>query len=740
MNILNGILAILILLGAVACGTQVSETDAESATESQKSEDFPSGLELLENNSAKAIVSCTPQNSLKFVLAQNKNSRIVCRERTKLDPTRTVGPVCAGGAVITDFTSNTNWVDCEDLVVCGKKPKNIQELSSSSTTQMRQLQFSGLPWGCQGEVEFAIKTQVDTPDAVKKIAINITPPDCPLCSVSNTRTCEVCGTDTVSPEILDVFTESSTCNRIRTLVFAKDDNSGLHAEPYSFDGGVTWQTDSFQDKTGLTLNVPALQIWVRDRAGNIAKYSKALAATSSPCPCATPWGETVPHGQVLTAYKTPTVMCTTTCEANSQSRTCNNGVLSGTAEFGAKSCSVTGCPKCQLPWGAEIDHGVKVTAFNLSSAPCAGECKSTQLSCERGVLKGEASTHRFKACTFTRASCDCKHAGIVIANGQKRKVYATEEVNCGSTCQEGEVTCTSGELSGMTGYANVSCSPKICKCLSSWGQQVDLNQKISAYKDSTLSCEDTMVCDDPRNKIEIKCTDVIANKFEVIGTGKITDFTQPSCSATVCGCVHLGTVFKPTDPPLKVYKQDKATSPEKCEMTGIIGEVRCRASGKNFITSGDTNTTVFKHTQCQNVTGNASDYDVGAGDGGGANGGVGNDEGEGEGFRRRKKGGGGGDGCKVNEPPYYCYGASGGVSINRSFCFLPGQDGYTAPPTDKKITSQRVSPGGYITAFSQKEVACGDSCSKYMGIISCDHGVMSSKDKYKYLDCREVCP
>jgi hypothetical protein len=716
------VLTTILSLGFIACDSKVTTPEDVKKEEDLKAQNSSSSLELLENNSSKAIESCSPQNSLKFLLTQNSEKIIYCRESTSLDSTLSEGPVCSGGVKLVSFESKTKWVLCDELSVCGQKAKTVFDLAANGSTQMRQLQFTGLPWGCTGEIEVATKEDMDKAELIKKIPIEVKAPACPMCDVSNTRTCEICGVDNKAPEILDVITESSQCNRIRILVFAQDDNSGLNAEAYSFDAGITWQADSFKDFTGLNLAITEQKVWVRDRAGNISKYAKAVAATASPCPCDTPWGERIEHGQVRTAYKTSTVACTTTCAANSQQRTCNNGVLSGTAEFVAKSCQVTGCPKCKLPWGDEIDHGVKVTGYNHSTAACAGECESGVLSCEQGVLKGNVSVYKYKSCQSSRPSCDCRHLGMVIANGQKRKVFAAPEVNCGSTCQEGEVTCVSGELQGNTTYQNASCSPKICKCLTTWGQQIDANQTVDAYKAATMSCDQNMACDNAANKISIKCTDVITNKFELTaGTGQIADFKQPSCSSASCACTHLGMQFKPTDPPLKVYKIEKGVSPDKCELAGNVGEVRCIKSGSNFITQGDTNTNIYKFTQCQN--------------------GVGNDTGDGEGFRRRLKGGGGGgSGCDINQPPYYCYGADGGASVNISMCNLPIEDGYVFTPVDDSDYSQRITPGGYLSAYSRKEVTCGDSCSKYMGIVSCDHGLMSNKTKYPYLNCKEVCP
>ena len=745
--ILKFLFVFILIFSLIGCDSKVVTTeDTQLSEEAQKNVDPDSAFEILENNAKTAQISCSPKNSLRILVTQNKKSLWLCKDQTRLDANLTPGPVCAGGVTLAPFTTSGEWVPCEQVTVCGKAATTVIDLKSTSMAQLRQLQFSNLPWGCKGTID--IKEQTSGTE-LSPVPVAIEAPECPTCAITNTKTCLECGNDVVAPEIIDVFTESFQCNKIRVLVFANDANAGIHENGYSFDGGLTWQADSIKDFTGLTYSSPANSVWVRDRSGNIAKYTKALSATSSPCPCATPWGETIQHGTTLKAFKSTTVACTTTCEANSTSRTCNNGVLSGGAEFVAGTCSVVGCPKCRLPWGDEIDHGISVKAFNRSSAPCAGECLESTLSCDRGNLVGDSATYKAKACSFVKPSCDCQHAGSVLKNGQNRTVFSSAEVPCGSSCQSGTVTCSSGTLTGSTNYNNLGCSPKICKCTTAWGQQIDLNIVVDAYKASTVSCSQNTTCEAATNKIRIQCADVINNRFQLVEstTGNIPDFKQPGCSPEVCGCTHLGVVFKPTDPPLKVYKIAEATPPAKCALNGNSGEVRCTGTSPNFTLAGDTNTSIFKYTQCKDLsvpgigTGTGeSPLNVGVGTGGGAGGGIGNGEGDGEGFRRNFVGPGAGSGCDVNKPPYICWGAGGGVTTTSSFCLLPGNDGYNNAETNSMDFRHRISPGGAIPAYSQKTVACGDSCSKYMGMISCDHGVMSEKTKYRFLNCSETCP
>jgi hypothetical protein len=605
----------------ISCDSKLMTTeDAEIVNAAKSIEDPDSSAILIENTNEASQVTCTPTNSAKVLITQNQKSIALCRDMTSLDPSYSLGPICPGGVSIANFSTKSDWVPCESVTICGKKAHTTTEVKSTNTAQVRQLQFSNLSWGCKGEIE----VKLNDGSQAKNIVVDVKPPTCPKCDITGLRTCDACGTDTTAPEILDVFTESTICRKIRILVFARDENSGING--YSFDGGITWQSESEKEVTGITLTLDTQKIWVRDRSGNISKYSKALSARST--------------------------------------------------------------------------------------------------------------------------ACDCNHAGTVVQHGQAKTVFESSDVACGSTCKSGNVTCDSGVLSGNTNYKNLGCSPKVCKCTTPWGEKIDLNASIDAYKKSSISCSETANCSDANNKITVKCTDVIANTLQVTaGSGPVTNYPHSSCSKDTCGCTHLGMVLKPTDPPLKVYKLEQAVAPATCALSGNQGVVSCIVSGTSFRMTGDINTTIYKYTTCKDMpvpgsgTGiGESPLNVGVGTGGGAGGGIGNSEGDGEGFKKRFKPGGGGSGCDINKPPYYCWGASGGLSTENSFCLLPGDDGYSNSETNNTDFRQRISMGGAIAAYSRKEVACGDSCSKYMGVVSCDHGVMSDKTKYRFLNCREVCP
>lgn len=734
-----------LLLGCLlGCESKVSVSQTkQDVVNEQKAEGPDSSFSLLDNSTLNSLTgaasapTCSARNTLRFVLTQKPSRRIFCRDMTAVDKTLTLGPICPGGLEIKTFTSNPNWVACDDAEICGKKVTTKTTLAAQGKSVLTQMDFEQLPWGCSGNIETTFEDQINStlkPDSV--ISITVKPPPCPFCSTSNSTTCNICGTDSVVPVIQDVSADVSVCNQVKLIVFASDNESGLHADAYSFDGGTTWQASRQKIYTGTSLNLAVNLIAVRDRAGNITKWTKAVTSTAPPCPCDTPWGERIESGQKRSAYKNATVNCSQNCEPPID-RTCNNGVLSGDTTYKYNSCAIAGCPKCSLPWGEQIDHGIKVTAYAQSNVKCADQCRATTLICERGALVGDAAGYPAKACASELPTCNCQFNGVVLSNGTSKPVYMEAAPACDQACRAGQVTCTLGTLTGDISYKAISCSPTICKCTTAWGKRMVKDEVADAYKSSSVTCAQNIKCDDASNKIQIKCVDATLNKLEVVsGTGLLKDFAQPSCSNPVCSCTHLGTQFKPGDPPITVYKKDKVVAPDRCRIPGNMGQVICTLVSGQFRVSGDT---TFGYTSCTETTGGSSDYNVGGGEGGGSGGGIGNDVGEGEGFRRRSRAGGGG-GCDPNLPPYYCIGASKRLDTVGTMCFVPTENGYVTKDPASTDLSGRISTGATMGAFKQKIVHCPETCSNNLGLIQCSGGTMSEKTKYPYSDCQEVCP
>lgn len=106
---------------------------------------------------------------------------------------------------------------------------------------------------------------------------------------------------------------------------------------------------------------------------------------SPPASCALPWGGTIAHGSGVTAYQSGSVPCGSSCA--SQTRTCNNGVLSGS--YTNQSCTVAACvPTCSSSWspaGPLTSPASSIFFWNSTNAT------SATYSCS-GIIAGSGAT------------------------------------------------------------------------------------------------------------------------------------------------------------------------------------------------------------------------------------------------------------------------------------------------------------------------------------------------------------
>lgn len=102
-------------------------------------------------------------------------------------------------------------------------------------------------------------------------------------------------------------------------------------------------------------------------------------------------GKMVVSGTSVTAYKTADVPYGTTCV--SESRACANGTLSGTYAYDA--CTVRAGLLCYMN-GQTVTHGSTVTAYLLPSVSYGRSCTSQSRTCTNGVLSG---SYQFHSCT-----------------------------------------------------------------------------------------------------------------------------------------------------------------------------------------------------------------------------------------------------------------------------------------------------------------------------------------------------
>ena len=120
------------------------------------------------------------------------------------------------------------------------------------------------------------------------------------------------------------------------------------------------------------------------------RYTNTKAADGGSAPagpgqsCLTPWGATIDHGDSVLAYQAPSVPFGSSC--SSESRVCDDGDLTGS--FAEGSCVVGAGASCSSPWGSPVAHGAVVIAYGTPSVPFGSTCLSEERSCSNGDLSG----------------------------------------------------------------------------------------------------------------------------------------------------------------------------------------------------------------------------------------------------------------------------------------------------------------------------------------------------------------
>lgn len=200
---------------------------------------------------------------------------------------------------------------------------------------------------------------------------------------------------------------------------------------------------------------------------------------ASPVNCGLPWGGTLAHGNSVTAYLAATVPFGQSC--TSQSRTCSNGVLSGSYQFA--SCTVLPpSTDCALPWGGTLPHGNSVTAYQSATVPFGSSCVSQSRTCNNGVLSG---SYQYQNCSVNPpADCTLPWGGP-ITHGNSVFAYQAATVPFGSSCVSHLRTCNNGVLSGSYQYPNCSVNPP-ASCNLPWGGSINHNDNVLAYEEESV--------------------------------------------------------------------------------------------------------------------------------------------------------------------------------------------------------------------------------------------------------------
>lgn len=156
-------------------------------------------------------------------------------------------------------------------------------------------------------------------------------------------------------------------------------------------------------------------------------------------------GKEIAHGASIMAFNQSTVGFGKTCDT--QVRTCNDGDLSGNAQFA--SCQV-GEPMSCLHNGKTYKHLDSVVAYESSSVAYGSSCKNETRVCYNGEMSG---AYAYASCAVD-VPASCLFSGQTIAHGESVQSYGPPSEN--GVCAKETRVCTNGVLSGS--YTSMTCA------------------------------------------------------------------------------------------------------------------------------------------------------------------------------------------------------------------------------------------------------------------------------------------
>lgn len=191
-----------------------------------------------------------------------------------------------------------------------------------------------------------------------------------------------------------------------------------------------------------------------------SQYTSASCSVAAAQACRVD-GVELAHNTSRAFYSRALVGFGENCLPHVQTRACTNGTLSGSSDFNKTSCTSATSTSCSLG-GASVANTASRLFYSVESVAFGSTCTPHSLSrtCTNGILSG-TSTHPFPTCTVAAAS-SCVLDGAVVAHNASRTFYTSDTVPFGQSCSATTVaksrTCTNGVLGGDTAANKASCS------------------------------------------------------------------------------------------------------------------------------------------------------------------------------------------------------------------------------------------------------------------------------------------
>lgn len=238
------------------------------------------------------------------------------------------------------------------------------------------------------------------------------------------------------------------------------------------------------------------------------RYATCTVAAAGSCTVGT---TTLAHAQTRDFYSRTPVSYQESCATYKQSRTCTDGVISGSSSYQFPTCTQIPAKTCTVD-GIEVAHGASHTFYTSTvPTPCsgwgclqergdgnqvqAGTCASISQSrtCTDGTLSG-TSTYQYGQCA-PNGQRWCKLDGVYVQHNTSRTFYTSSSAPFGQACtQLGQSrTCVDGTLQGSTSYSRATCTATAAAACTLDSQTVAHSQSYGFYSRQSVPAGDT--CD-----------------------------------------------------------------------------------------------------------------------------------------------------------------------------------------------------------------------------------------------------
>ncbi|WP_291516667.1 discoidin domain-containing protein [Bdellovibrio sp. ArHS] len=154
-------------------------------------------------------------------------------------------------------------------------------------------------------------------------------------------------------------------------------------------------------------------------------------------------GATIAHGQSVTAYASSSGSC------QPQTRTCLNGALTGAGDYAVCVAAQTAPASCLFA-GRTVNSGSSVVAYATSMVANGVPCQSQTRTCSNGVLSG---SWQFASCVSEQPA-SCLFNGQTIPHGGSRVLYLNSAADSAGRCPTETRVCSNGVLSGTAQHAS----------------------------------------------------------------------------------------------------------------------------------------------------------------------------------------------------------------------------------------------------------------------------------------------